>query len=84
MTLIAVLPLRVPFKEWAHQLRVATPGFYFPIAWDVSEWRGWGEEVVLTNNFVNVPIPTKNVYPEEDDWRRWGAFLIQTIYSTNI
>lgn len=80
--IIPVLPLRLEFAPWTEQLRIATPGFYFPVLLDNEDWWGWGEQVVLSNNFTNVPIPTRNVFPKKDDWRRWGAFLIQSLYAT--
>lgn len=79
MTLL--LPLNIEFKEWASQIRVDLPNIDFPLPFPLEEWRDWASQVVNSNNLSNVPLPTDICYPNNEDWRKWGAYFINNVYN---
>lgn len=75
-----VLPLNIEFDEWASQIRIDLPNVVFPVASPIEEWREWASQVVYSNNLPNVPLPTDICYPNNEDWRKWGAYFINNVY----
>ena len=80
MTII-VIPLNIEFKEWASQIRIDLPNIDFPIPSKVENWRSWASQVVNSNNLQNIPLPTDIGYPNNEDWRKWGAYFINSVYN---
>lgn len=77
-----LLPLNISFKEWACQIRTSFPTIDIPIPPDdINDWKGWASQVVYNNNLRNVPVPTTTAYPKLEDWRKWGAYFINSISS---
>lgn len=80
---IPVLPLNIEFKEWASQIRIDLPDVTIPVPPDsVENWKGWASQVVNSNGFTNVPLPTATAYPELEDWRNWAAYFINSLTSS--
>ncbi len=76
-----VLPLNIEFKEWASQIRIDLPNISFPNPFPIEEWRSWASQVVNSNNLSNVPLPTDIGYPNNEDWNKWAAYFINSIYN---
>lgn len=76
-----VLPLNIEFSEWASQIRVDLTTIDFPLPFPVEHWRNWASQVVNSNNLSNVPLPTDICYPNNEDWRKWGAYFINNVYN---
>lgn len=77
---IPLIPLHITFKEWASQLISALPNMEIPIPDTVENWREWAFQVSLSNLSMNIPLATKLAYPNKEDWRRWGAYFINTVF----
>lgn len=76
-----VLPLNITFREWASQIRIDLPNVTFPIPPTVEYWRGWASAVVNGNMLQNVPIPTEIGYPNNEDWKKWAAYFVSSVYT---
>ncbi len=76
-----VMPLNIEFKEWASQIRIDLPNINFPIPFPIEHWRSWACQVVNSNNLQNVPLPTDICYPNNEDWLKWGAYFINSVYN---
>ncbi len=76
-----VLPLGISFKTWTAQIRQDLPNLSLPIADDESTWRDWAAQVVNDNALSDVPVPTKLAYPNEQDWRIWASYFVDSIYN---
>lgn len=75
-----LLPVNIGFKDWVSQIRIDFPKVDIPLAPDdVKEWRGWASQVTYSNGLNNVPLPTEIFYPNDEDWRSWGAYFINSI-----
>lgn len=77
---IPILPVHIEFKEWASQLTSALPNMIIPIPGEADEWRNWAIQVSLSNISVDIPLATELAYPKTEDWRRWGAYFINTVF----
>lgn len=76
-----VLPLNIDFKEWVSQIRIDLPNITFPVPPKVEKWRNWASQVVNSNMLLNAPLPTALGYPNNDDWKKWAAYFVNTIYT---
>jgi hypothetical protein len=76
-----VIPLNIEFKEWAAQIRIDLPNINFPVVFSVEHWRPWASQVVNANNLKNVPLPTDICYPYNEDWKKWGAYFINSVFN---
>ncbi len=76
------LPLNIEFKEWGAQMRNAFPNLFFPIPPEVENWKTWASQVVINNTIINIPLPTDQAYVEPDDWKKWAAYLVNSLYNT--
>ena len=77
---VPLLPLKIEFKEWASQLRSALPHLNLPIPGEDDEWRDWATQISLSNISIDIPLATNLAYPKTEDWRRWGAYFINTVF----
>lgn len=76
-----LLPKGIDFAKWANQLTLDVSQINIPIIKDVKQWREWGAQIVVNNNLYNVPTPTKLAYPEDDDWKKWAAYFVNSVYN---
>lgn len=75
-----ILPINIDFNDWASQIRIDFPNIDIPIPpSDVNGWKGWASQIVNSNQLTNVPLPTETVYTEAGDWRKWGAYFINSV-----
>lgn len=74
-----VLPIGINFKNWSDQLRQDIPNITLPIAGNVRNWREWASQVVNDNALSFVPVPTALCYPNEDDWKIWASYFIDSV-----
>ncbi len=51
-----------------------------PIPVEADEWRDWATQICLNNVSVNIPLATELAYPKTEDWRRWAAYFINTVF----
>ncbi len=77
----APLPINISFDEWSSQIRVGLPEFSFPNPHGVKNWWEWASFVVENNELQNIPFPTKLGYPQEEDWRKWASYFVNSIYN---
>ena len=77
---VPLLPINIEFKEWASQLISALPDMAMPIPVEEDEWRDWAMQVSSNNISMNIPLATELAYPKNEDWRRWGAYFINTVF----
>lgn len=75
-----VLPINIEFLDWANQLRISLPNILIPIPHSEQYWREWASQVIYDNKLTNIPLPTKLFYSKSEDWRKWGAFFINSAY----
>lgn len=78
-----VLPLNIEFEEWAAQIRISLPDISFPNPSKVKDWRGWACQVVNSNSLATIPFPTSITYPKEEDWKKWGAYFVNNMYTSS-
>lgn len=76
-----ILPLNVTFNEFFSQIRVDLPHIDFPNPPDVKNWISFAQSVVNNNDLVNVPLPTETAYKNEEDWKIWAAYFIDSVYN---
>jgi hypothetical protein len=80
---IPVLPVNIDFNKWASQIRTDFPDVDIPIPPKSPEnWKSWASQVVNSNGLTNVPLPTITAYPHVEDWRKWGAWFINSLTSS--
>lgn len=86
--IIIVPDEHIPFQTWAQMQAFLQPGLGWPSpAPPVEEWWEWAENVsystntILANVLMNVPLPTKEMYPTTDHWRVWATQIsFQLLY----
>lgn len=76
-----VQPLNIEFNEWCSQIRIDLPTLNIPLPPKIEEWREWASQIVNSNQLFNIPLPTNIGYPSNDDWRKWGCYFINNIYT---
>ena len=81
MTINIVLPINIKFVNWASQIRMDLPTFDIPTIDDIEGWHGWASQIVTSNSLSYVPVPTKLAYPENEDWRLWAAYFVNSVYN---
>lgn len=74
-----LLPLGVNFKTWSDQVRQDLPDITFPIANHENEWRGWAAQVINQNELYDVPAPTELAYPNDDNWKNWASYFVDSV-----
>ena len=74
-----IYPIHIEFENWAAQMKNSVPHLNLPNPPAIAEWRFWAAQVVLTNNFPNIPAPTPHVFPKDTDWKKWAAYFISSI-----
>lgn len=75
------LPINIDFKDWASQIRIDLPNIAFPNPPDIKFWRGWADQVINSSGLSNLPLPTRSVYPKDEDWKIWAAYFINSAYT---
>lgn len=76
-----LLPKGIDFVRWANQLTQDVPQIDIPIIKDIKGWREWAAQIVTNNALYNVPVPTKLAYPSDEDWKKWAAFFVDSVYN---
>lgn len=74
-----VLPIRIDFKLWATQLIIDLPKFDIPYPKEEDEWWDWASQIITRNKLSNIPIPTKKIYKNKEDWSEWASFFIDSV-----
>lgn len=71
-----VLPIMIEFEEWSAQVRV-TSNLDYPNPTSQKNWWSWAQNVISLNDLIDLPIPDKQTYPNEEDWVKWASFFIE-------
>lgn len=61
-----IMPIMIPLLEWANSLLIDFPDDNLPILEKEEDWKEWGENLKLSDNFSN--IPTTYGYDNFNDW----------------
>lgn len=76
---IPVPDKRTSFKRWVGSLSASLPHVTIPpCSRSDSEWRGWADNFMKSNDFL-LPVPLKRLFPKDEDWRKWAILMIQNI-----
>lgn len=77
-----IYPFHTSFKEWASGIQRNLTSLSFPLeAPNEDKWWHWAQEVVRLNPSIQIPLPTKEVYPKVKDWYNWALFFVNNINS---
>ena len=72
-------PNRMRFEDWTAQLKNAG-GLNFPNPLPVEKWWNWVDELKqLNSQNNNIPLASRNMYPQVIDWMRWGQFFLNNL-----
>lgn len=80
MNRLGIIPYEIDFNKWANQLLFIRPDLDLPIPpANDEDWRPWANYVYFNSSpqYPYIPYASRVLYPEHEDWRKWGA---QTIY----
>jgi hypothetical protein len=76
---ITVLPIRIDFKTWATQLIIDLPEYNIPDPESEDKWWDWAAQIISNNRLSNIPIPSKHIYKNKEDWSKWATYLIDSV-----
>jgi hypothetical protein len=70
------------FLAWANNLQDSFLNYTVPLAASPENWREWATNFLLNNSSLNnFPIPSDDLYPNIDDWKKWAEFFCNNIYT---
>ncbi len=79
-----LLPVNIDFYNWACQIRIDLPNINFPNPQkDEKNWQDWACQVVQDNSLSYVPVPSKQIFKDPQDWKVWAAYFIKSVYIIN-
>lgn len=70
------------FLDWANNLSNAFSDYTIPLANDPENWQDWAISLLYSNpSFSTFPIPSKSLYPNPEDWKKWAELFTNNIYT---
>lgn len=77
------IPGNFTFEQWVKDMFNTLNQYNVPIpSKDPSKWRDWFYAFLSLNPSVSATLPTKLLFPTDDDWRRWAYFFMTDINNT--
>lgn len=76
-----VLPKNIEFATWAAQIRVDLPSYNIPLIKEIKGWRDWASQIIANNALAAVPVPTTLAYPNDNDWKIWASYFVNSVYN---
>ena len=68
----------ITFENWTADLNITAPRLTIPTLMKGQSWWSWANDFIAVNSISGIVIPTKAIFPEENDWRKWAYTLIQS------
>lgn len=75
------IPSSMTFKAWVGALTQSLSKNFVPIAPVVSHWRNWAASFISLNVLTQLPVPSKLLYPHDEDWKKWALAIIPFLES---
>ena len=69
--------MKFEFHRFVNQLLIDLPFFDIPLPPDEKKWRFWAAKFLEQNNLYE-PLPTRESYKGDKDWRKWWLFFQQS------
>lgn len=63
-----ILPVKISLKNWAASLIIDFPRDNIPILTDESQWKDWGNKLILETSFANLGSPSTMHFNSWSDW----------------
>ncbi len=79
---VITLPINITFKEWAQQLQIDLPNQNILNPPDISKWHEWAEQLLINNSFYAAPLPNRQIYPKDEDWKKWAIYFVSNVQNT--
>lgn len=78
------LPQHYTFREWFMDLNRSYPQLIVPTPLPNQDWTTSALLLLAINGslIAHVVVPLKQVFPKENDWRKWAMMFIQSIRNT--
>lgn len=74
------IPGNFTFEQWANDLNNTLANKTVPVpSKDPSKWRDWVYQFISSNSNVSITLPTKFLFPNDEDWRKWAYFFVTDI-----
>jgi len=77
-----VLPIKIDFMEWASQIRNDLSNLDIPNPESEAEWKKWAQQIINLNSLNNMPFPTNISYNDDEGWRQWACFFVDSVSNT--
>lgn len=69
-------PFNLTFIQWSRAIVFDLNFLQIPLATN-NNWWNWADSLYKANlkAFFDAPMPTKMVYPNEEDWSKWAKMF---------
>lgn len=76
-----VFPVGVTFERWVEAQIQTLPTIKVPLPSTEKYWHEWAAFLLFLNPSLQsrVPAPVRSLFPNDDDWKKWGNFFLNIL-----